>query len=105
LSWPAAWTILDAGQPIFHQSKFSQAKLDHVKLDHIKKEPAAMILLYLLAAYAAAGVVTALAFVLIGVTQVQPLPVTLPARVLLLPGAFALWPLVLARWRQSRRLR
>ncbi len=64
-----------------------------------------MILLYLLAVYAVAGVVTALAFVTIGVVRVQSMPVTLGARILLLPGAFALWPLVLARWRKSGRAR
>lgn len=64
-----------------------------------------MILLDLLATYTVAGVLTALAFVSIGVVQVQPLPVTLGARVLLFPGAFALWPLVLTRWLKSRRAR
>jgi hypothetical protein len=61
-----------------------------------------MVLLYLLAAYAAVGIVAALAFVTVGVTQVQPLPVTVGARILLLPGAFVLWPCVVARWLKSR---
>jgi len=61
-----------------------------------------MILLYLLAVYAAAGLVAALAFVTLGVVRVQPMPVTLGARILLLPGAFVLWPLVVARWLHSR---
>ena len=56
-----------------------------------------------LAAYLAAGVVSGLAFVTIGVTQVQHAPVTPAARLLLLPGAAALWPLVLRRWIQMRR--
>jgi hypothetical protein len=64
-----------------------------------------VFLLYLLAVYAVAGVLTAIAFVSIGVVQVQPLPVTWGARILLLPGAFALWPVVLARWRRLRRFR
>jgi hypothetical protein len=55
------------------------------------------------ALYVAVGVVTALAFVAFGVTQVQPAPVTLGARILLLPGAAALWPIVLARWLRSVR--
>jgi hypothetical protein len=33
---------------------------------------------------------------------VQPLPVSIGARILLLPGAFALWPYVMARWLLSR---
>jgi hypothetical protein len=44
----------------------------------------------------------ALAFVTIGVVQVQPMPLTVGARVMLLPGAFVLWPLVAARWLKSR---
>jgi hypothetical protein len=32
---------------------------------------------------------------------VQPMPVTVGARILLLPGAFVLWPLVVARWHKS----
>jgi hypothetical protein len=61
-----------------------------------------MALLYLLVAYAAVGSLVALAFVIVGVTQVQPMPVTIGARILLLPGAFVLWPLVAARWHKSR---
>jgi hypothetical protein len=64
-----------------------------------------VILLYLLAVYVAAGVIVAVAFVAVGVVQVQPQPVTLGARILLLPGAFALWPLVVARWRKCRQAR
>jgi hypothetical protein len=64
-----------------------------------------MILLYLLAAYVAIGIAVAFAFVIVGVTRVQPMPVTLGARILLLPGAFVLWPLVVARWRRSRGAR
>jgi hypothetical protein len=54
---------------------------------------AAALLIYLLA-----GLATGLAFVMFGVTRVQPAPVTLGARILLLPGAAALWPIVLVRW-------
>ena len=62
-------------------------------------------ILYALALYAAAGVVTALAFVSVGITQVlhPPMPASLGARILFLPGAFALWPYVLIRWRKMRR--
>jgi len=61
-----------------------------------------MLLLYAFALYAVAGVVVAVAFVLFGVTRVQPLPVSVGARIVLLPGAFALWPYVMARWIASR---
>ena len=58
-----------------------------------------------LALYVVAGLVTGLAFVAFGVTTVQSAPVTVGARILLLPAATALWPLVLSRWLQSRRPR
>jgi phosphoglycerol transferase MdoB-like AlkP superfamily enzyme len=48
--------------------------------------------------YLAAGLLIGVAFVVAGVTVVQPAPVTIGARMLLLPGAVALWPLVLSRW-------
>lgn len=59
-----------------------------------------VIVLYGLAFYAAAGVFVALAFVCWGATKVlpEPMPLTFPARLLLLPGAFVLWPYVLIRW-------
>ena len=53
--------------------------------------------------YVAVGLVAGVAFVTFGVTTVQSAPVTVGARVLLLPGATALWPLVLFRWLKSRR--
>jgi len=57
--------------------------------------------------YVAAGLITACAFVSFGVTRVlpHPVPVTVGARILLLPAATALWPLVLIRWRRSRGAR
>jgi hypothetical protein len=64
-----------------------------------------MALLYLLAAYVAIGIAVALAFAAVGVTRVQPMPVTFGARILLLPGAFVLWPLVVTRWHKSRGAR
>ena len=54
------------------------------------------------ALYLAAGLAIALVFVIFGVTRVQDAPVTIGARLLIFPGAAALWPLVLARWRKSR---
>jgi hypothetical protein len=61
-----------------------------------------MVLLYVWIAYVAVGIAVALAFVAIGVSQVQAMPVTVGARILLLPGAFVLWPLVVHRWLRSR---
>ena len=66
--------------------------------------PAVAFLLGMLALYGAIGVVTALAFVIFGVTRVlpEPAPVSLGARILILPGAAALWPYVLVRWLKAR---
>jgi hypothetical protein len=41
--------------------------------------------------------------VIFGVTRVQPMPVTIGARILIAPGAAALWPYVLVRWLKSAR--
>ena len=56
-----------------------------------------------LALYVAAGFVVAVAFLVFGVTRVlpEPAPVTLGARIVLFPGAAALWPYVLIRWLRS----
>lgn len=50
--------------------------------------------------YLAAGLVFALAFVTAGVQRVDPAARGAPwgFRLLILPGAAALWPLLLARW-------
>ena len=37
-----------------------------------------------------------------GVTRVQPATMSLGARLLILPGAIALWPYVLMRWIKGR---
>jgi len=63
----------------------------------------ATILFAVLVSYVAIGLLAGLAFVVVGVARVQPAPVTIGARILLLPGATALWPLVLARWFSSQR--
>jgi hypothetical protein len=62
-----------------------------------------MILLDVVIAYAAIGVLTAVAFVSVGLKRVLPegAPVTLGARLLFLPGAAALWPYVLIRWMKA----
>ena len=64
--------------------------------------PLVAFLLNALALYAAIGAITAVAFVIFGVTRVQPAPVSLGARILILPGAAALWPYVLLRWIGTR---
>jgi hypothetical protein len=61
-----------------------------------------MLLISLLSAYVGIGIAVAVAFVTVGVVQVQLMSVTVGARILLLPGAFVLWPLVVARWIKSR---
>jgi hypothetical protein len=63
-----------------------------------------LIVLYLLALYAVAGIGVAIAFVSFGVARVLPQPMgfTLPARLVLIPGAAALWPYVLWRWLRAR---
>ena len=60
----------------------------------------ASILLYGLVVYVGVGVVTALAFVCLGISRVlaHPASVTIGARILFIPGAFALWPYILVRW-------
>lgn len=60
------------------------------------------IMLNVLMLYALIGAVAAAAFVLFGVTRVQPASVSLGARILILPGAAALWPYVLVRWLKAR---
>ena len=62
-----------------------------------------IILLYGLELYVLVGVIVALAFVTCGVTQVLPYSMSLGARILVLPGAAALWPYVLVRWLNARR--
>ena len=64
--------------------------------------PLVAFLLNALALYAAVGAITAVAFVIFGVTRVQPAPVSLGARILILPGVAALWPYVLLRWIRTR---
>jgi len=64
-------------------------------------------ILYAAELYAAAGVVTALAFVSVGLARVldPPMPATFGARILFLPASFALWPYILIRWYRARSRR
>jgi hypothetical protein len=59
------------------------------------------ILFGALALYVAIGLVVAPAFVIFGLTAVQA-AATVGARILFLPGAVALWPIVLSRWLRAR---
>ena len=61
-------------------------------------------LFYAFLLYVAAGLCTAAAFVTVGAARVLPHPTTftLGARILLFPGAAALWPYVLMRWLKAR---
>jgi len=60
----------------------------------------AAILLILLAAYLACGILFAVAFVWFGVNSIDPhaLLGTWGFRWLIIPGATVLWPLLLSRW-------
>ena len=55
----------------------------------------------------AGGLVTALAFVIFGLSRVLPhgMTASLGARILFIPGATALWPYVLIRWLQAQSAR
>jgi hypothetical protein len=52
------------------------------------------------AAYAVAGVAFAIAFVLFGISRVDPVAEHSPVgfRLIVMPGVAALWPLLLRRW-------
>ncbi len=57
------------------------------------------IIFYLFILYAGAGIVTAILFFAYGASKLaHGAPVSCGARVLFLPGAIALWPLILKRW-------
>lgn len=60
-----------------------------------------VVLLYGFGLYFVLGLGIAAAFVSIGLSTVVDRPATLPARLLILPGAALLWPYVLWRWRKS----
>ena len=57
-----------------------------------------------LAVYAALGLAVGIAFVAAGISRVLPGSVSFSpgARLLILPGAAALWPYVLIRWLNAR---
>lgn len=59
----------------------------------------------LLSAYMVIGVLFAVAFVMIGITRIDPSAgnSTLGFRLIVLPGAALLWPLLLRRWLLARK--
>ncbi|MFG0327684.1 MAG: hypothetical protein ACF8SC_10510 [Phycisphaerales bacterium JB037] len=62
------------------------------------------ILLWVIAAYAGVGLAVGLAFVSVGVSRVDEAMggTHWSVRILLLPGAVAVWPIVLMRWFGAR---
>lgn len=64
-------------------------------------------LLVVLGLYAAAGTAFGLAFALRGAGRIDPVARSAPLRVRLLfvPGAAALWPALMMRWRHAARTR
>lgn len=59
----------------------------------------AYVILWIAGLYAAAGLIVALPFAVIGAPSlVHQAPVSFGARLLLIPGAILLWPFVLKRW-------
>lgn len=62
-----------------------------------------MIAAHALLAYGLVGLILAIAFLSSGLSRTLPhRSLTLGARLLLLPGIIALWPLILGRWLRSR---
>ena len=63
-----------------------------------------MLLLAMAEAYAAIGLLFAVAFLAAGISRVDPLSKDsgIGFRLIILPGVAALWPLMLKRWIQRR---
>lgn len=61
------------------------------------------MLFWLLASYGVIGMVVALAFAARGAGRLLPqsAPISAGARLLLVPGAFLLWPYLVIRWLRS----
>ena len=68
---------------------------------------AAELFVNLLGVYAVTGILFAIAFVIIGVSRIDPVAKnsTLAFRLIVLPGAALLWPLLLRRWIEEVRHR
>lgn len=67
----------------------------------------AVTLLWLVGFYAGCGVIFAAAFVWRGAGVIDPVAMHAPLtfRVVIFPGAAALWPWLLLRWRRARSMR
>ncbi len=63
------------------------------------------IILAVIGAYLAVGIVFAIVFVLAGVVRIDPAAArsSVRARLIFMPGAAALWPLLALRWARSAR--
>ena len=61
--------------------------------------------LYALAIYLAVGAVVAVPFVIVGIGRIDPAAKAAPPvfRLLVLPGAVAMWPFLLRRWMRAGR--
>ena len=101
--WKTADLVQNAFTLPFTRLSFPRAPYLYSNREHLVAD--VMIVLLALALYAATGIAIATAFLVFGVTRVlaKPVPVTLGARIMLLPGAAALWPYVLIRWLKSSR--
>ena len=66
--------------------------------------PLAQWIVGLALAYLGVGAVFAVAFTLVGAKRIDPVAAsgTIGFRLLILPGATALWPLLLLRWRRGK---
>ncbi len=60
-------------------------------------------IVFIMVSYALLGAVFAAAFIVRGIERVDPTAHGAPwsFRLLILPGAMALWPLLLSRWRRA----
>jgi hypothetical protein len=65
---------------------------------------AAEVILLLVALYSSAGFLFAIAFITVGVGQIDPAArgTSLVFRLLILPGSMALWPCLLRAWLRAR---
>ncbi|MEQ8765267.1 MAG: hypothetical protein RL885_15135 [Planctomycetota bacterium] len=63
-----------------------------------------MILLgWAIAGYAALGLLFAIPFLIAGVDRLPRQTVSIPARLLLLPGSIVVWPVLIGAWRRARK--
>lgn len=67
--------------------------------------PIAELILWIALAYAACGLLVGLSFVLFGAERIDPAVRAAPRmfRCIILPGAAALWPIIVVKWLSVRR--